>query len=105
MSNFHETTLLAIANYVILSSFVPLVVFIIIYSSRPWRTSGIGIGYMVQKFSMAVLMLFILASVILPDFPGREWIRLVVYVAVVATFWFDVVQVTHVQKRANKLKR
>lgn len=100
---------------VVLSAAVPLIVFIYFYGTEPhgkrwwqrhysnlWRSTPIGITLMYQKIAMLSLILLAAASMILGDYLGREFIRVIVYGAVVSLFWRVLFTLRRIQKPSEK---
>lgn len=97
---------------VVLSAALPLTAFIYFYATEPhgprwwqrhysnlWRSTPIGTTLMYQKIAMLLLILLVAASMFLGDYPGREFIRAAVYVAIVSLFWRVLFTLRRIQKQ------
>lgn len=69
-----------LANYVLLAGSIPAVAFLLIFGiGSPWYTSALGRIIFLLAFSMATIYGVALAAVLLDDYPGRPWIRLIAF--------------------------
>jgi hypothetical protein len=104
-----------VVRAVVLSGALPLAAFIYFYSTEPhgprwwqrhystlWRSTPIGVTLMYQKIAMLTLILLVAASMFLGDYPGRDFIRVIVYVAVVSLFWRVLFTLRRIQKQSEK---
>lgn len=81
--------LLAVGDGVMVAAVVGAVVFAVSYASWfNWRKTDAGRALMYFVWSLiAVFISNTLARFLGIEYPGREWVRLVVYVAVGAATW------------------
>lgn len=99
-----------LTNLVALSALLPLGLFVFYYAtkrvpgkrvrrySRLWRQTDIGKTLMYQKLAWIVFLLFVAVSLFWEDFPAREYVRGIIYVALVSLFW----RVFYVLRRLQK---
>ncbi len=110
-----DDALNSIANYITIGSFVPLLVFIILYATRsPWRGqrnrngvwehNELGVALMAQKISFLAVFVVVGASPFLNDYPSRGWVRILVFSAVLFFLCIDVVNLLRYQHRAHTKK-
>lgn len=91
--------LLMAGDIVILSALVPLVLFVVYYSRQsPWTLTDEGKNLMLQKVVLIALILVVIASLFLGDYPGRWLVRLTIYGAIVYVMWLDFFQLRRVQR-------
>lgn len=101
-----DSVLKMFGNWVVWLALLPLIGFVVVYSTRsPWRSTWIGIALLLQKVLLTLLVIVILIGLFWPEMPGREIIRLVVFLACVVTFWLDFIQALVIQHRARHPKR
>jgi hypothetical protein len=103
------TTVQAIGNFFVLSAILPLGLFIYRYwRYSDWRRDILGVSLMTQKITMTLLMLFIIISlgveIFLGHWEGREWVRLLFFGIVIATFWNDYIQLIRIQRELDRAK-
>lgn len=93
-----DTILKMIGNWTVVLALPPLLGYVIFYSTRsPWWKTPIGISMLVQKVLLTLLVIVIVIGLYWPDMPGREVIRLVIFVACVVAFWWDFIQALRIQ--------
>lgn len=89
-----------IADFIILSSVIPLALFIFRYATRsPFEKSPEGINVLLTKIALLTIILVVIFSLFIPDYPGRPVVRLVFYTAPVVFFWVDLVQLWRIQRK------
>lgn len=93
--------ILTIGDFTVLSYLIPLGLFVGLYGFRsPWFQTELGVALMFQKIGFIGIILVIVLSVFLgAAYPGREWVRLVVYAIVGAALWLDVVNLRRYQRK------
>lgn len=75
------------------------------YRRSPWRESAIGRALMTFAVTFAVYLSFVVTSFVFGDYPGREALRLVVYLLVGYSLWRLYGTLRYSQIRAQKRQR
>jgi hypothetical protein len=89
-----------IADFIILSGLIPILLFIFRYATRsPFEKTPEGVNVLLTKIALAVILIVVVASLFLGQYPGREYVRLVAYTAPVVFFWIDLVQLIRIQRK------
>jgi hypothetical protein len=89
-----------VASYVLLSAVVPLSIFIARYIRHsPFQVTKEGINLLLSRLAMLLIIVLFITRMFLPDYPGRGWVVLISYVALVYFFWVDLVQLLRVQRQ------
>lgn len=89
-------------DIVVLSYLIPLLLFIGLYLFRsPWTSTELGIALMFQKVGMSLIVLLIVASIYLGDYPYRDLVRGIIYTAVGVALWVDVVNLLRYQRKTR----
>src|SRR6188768_1607754 len=89
-----------IADVVIYSAIIPLLIFIFRYTTRsPFERTPEGVNALLKKVSQALLVIVIGTSLLFGSYIGREYVRIIVYTSVTLFFWVDVVQLIRVQRQ------
>jgi len=57
------------------------------YRKSPWRESAIGRALMTFATTFAIYLTFVVTSFIIGDYPGREAVRMVIYLLVGYSLW------------------
>lgn len=89
-----------IADLILLSSLIPLALFSGFYITRsPFEVTKEGRNQLYRTLATVVLLLVVLASLFLgSDYPGREYVRLVSFTALVVFYWRDFFLLRSIQK-------
>lgn len=75
-------------NVMVAVAVLGLLVFAVSYAGFfAWRKTAAGRSLLYLVLSMLALAAQVLASLINPNYPGRDWIRAVVYTAIAAAVW------------------
>ena len=92
--------LLAVGDYIVLSALIPLALFVIYYLLRsPFTLTEEGKNVLFQKIATIVLLLVIVLSLFLGEYPGRWAVRVVSFSALVYFYWVDFAQLRSIQKK------
>jgi hypothetical protein len=91
--------LLDLGNWVLLSTAIPLALFVGYYYFRsPWKKLMVGRSLMYFAMSLLLIVLVVVMSLFLgPDYFLREWVRLFGYTLVAATMWRLFFTLRHIQ--------
>lgn len=94
------------------SAIIPIGLFVYFYGTRPWkghrflrrpstlwRTTAVGRTLMYKAMAWFVYLVFIAASIMWQDWPGRVYMRGAIYIAIVTLFWRLFFILRHVQKQ------
>lgn len=95
-----DAILYMIASAIAVSAIIPLSLFVYYYGSKPvpghkhrrryssiWRLTDIGRTMMYQKVAWIVFLIFIAVQIYVPRYPGKEEIRMAIYICLVFLFW------------------
>lgn len=89
-----------VASYVLLSAIIPLSLFVVRYIRHsPFQVTKEGINLLLSRLAMILIIGLVIASIFFHSYPGREWVRLIAYSALVYFFWVDLVQLLRVQRQ------
>jgi ABC-type transport system involved in multi-copper enzyme maturation permease subunit len=75
------------------------------YRKSPWRASAIGRALMTFAVTFFVYLTFVVSSFVVGDYPGREAIRIVVYLLVGYSLWRMLYTLRRSQIRAAHQQR
>jgi hypothetical protein len=97
----------AVVSFFIYASSVPVFLFPAIYFvAAPWWESGTGRWLMLQSSSLASVMALVDAATFFgPDYPGRPYLRIVVYGLLFVAFCLGVVVLIANQVRGRRDRR
>jgi hypothetical protein len=92
--------LLTLGDIALLTSIPALGLFVgYYYFGSPWKKLLVGRSLMYFAVSLLIISVIVLLSLFLgPDYPGREWVRLIGYVGVSITTWRLFFTLRHIQK-------
>lgn len=97
--------LTTLTNLIVVSAVLPLALFVYFYGRySPWRLTNIGRTMMYKNLAFIAVILLVIASLFLGDYPGRDIIRFVVYTGVVVTFWMNFYNLRKVQTQYSTAK-
>jgi hypothetical protein len=89
-----------IANWIIISCTVPLGWFIARYFWRsPYGRTREGVLVMITKVAMFLILALGGVGLFFPDYFGRSFVRLALYVALTIFFWIDLSLLLSIQKK------
>lgn len=91
-----------IINILLVTAPIPLLIFIAEYAKTRWRESALGRILMYQKVSFLAYLTLVITGFFFGDYPGKDWIRLLVYVSIVFTFWSMVFLLYKARKQVRK---
>lgn len=91
-------TLNAVANWVLLSGFPAIVLFVLLYNRSEWRSTPVGRSLMYQGLAMCLVVTIVLLSLFFQDYPGRPLVRILGYAAFSVTLWRMVFTVVAYQR-------
>ena len=83
---------------------VPLGIFIGLYARSPWTSTELGITLMMQKIIFVVIVMLLILSLWLGDYPARQWLWLAAFIIVDVLLWVDVVNLRRYRavKKSNR---
>jgi len=85
---------------ILVSSIIPIGIFIYRYTMfSPWRLTVLGRSLLYQKIVLFLILLLSLIPVVFGYFSGLLELRLIVYAAVLFTFWNDLYQLLKIQRQ------
>jgi len=89
-----------VADFVLLSALVPIGFFVVRYFLfSPYNITPEGRNNMRKKLALLSLVIVVLLSIFFGvSYIGREYVRLVVFSAIVYFYWVEVIQLMRVQK-------
>lgn len=76
---------------------IPAVLFPIFYARSPWQRSAVGRALMTKGIAMAALFVATIANFWFGDFPGFEWLRPIIFTAVVIGITYQFAVMTSLQ--------
>jgi hypothetical protein len=88
-----------IGSVILVSLLIPNALFTIRYFLfSPYERTKEGRNLLAQKTAISALLIVLALTIILgPDYPGRPFVRLVVFSAITFFYWTEVVQLIKVQ--------
>lgn len=91
---------LRIGDWVIAAALLPNLVFAVRYFLfSPYKLTPEGRNMLHKKVALSSLIVLILLAVVFGDYPGREWLRLVVFGAVTLFFSIETIQLIKLQEK------
>jgi len=97
---------MSVGNLVVVSYLLPLILFIYRYARySPWTMSFVGRALMGEKIAFSLVIALVLLGSYAHDYPGRDWIRLVVYASVLVFLWWDFMNLLHIQNKARGVQK
>jgi hypothetical protein len=95
---YYNSIIYAAGNVIVVSFLIPLLIFVVRYARySPWRDTALGRNVLYQKSAISLVVLILLLGLFYPTFALRSEIRLVAYLVVAYSFWFDVVTLIKIQ--------
>lgn len=89
-----------VTSYLVLSSIIPLGLFIWRYTTKsPFTLTQEGKNVLFGKIAILLILGAGAISLFFEDYAGRVWVRLVLYLAVVTYFWIDVILLIRIQRK------
>lgn len=90
-----------IADLILVSLLIPNLIFTVRYFLfSPFERTREGRNLLYQKTAISALLIVLTLSVTLgADYPGRPFIRLIVFATITSFFWTELVQLVLVQRR------
>ena len=63
-------------------------VYVLVYAFRPWRATAAGRALMVKGIGNMLLLNMIVVALVWPDYPGRDFVRVVGMIFFTAGIWY-----------------
>lgn len=77
-----------VANYIVLLAVIPFALFSLTYGVRdPWRTTYLGVIMFGLVTSQALTLAFIISRRWFGEYPGYEWVAVVLYSSLTVFAW------------------
>lgn len=95
-----------ITNILMASALFPVGYFIYRYLRySAWNATNEGKIILIQNIAFLGFLVFVVASIFVPDFPFRDWVRLFIYLYIGGTFWAMLVALLSIQKQFPMAKK